>query len=249
MELKHFLQLMRERMWFISVMVIVFTASIGFYSYYYMEPQYEATAKVILIRANEEAANRAVDLNMLTANGMLIDTYRNIAKTPRIMQKTAEDNPQLNMTASELMNAVKVTSNDSQILSVVVTDPSYNKAADIVNAVSAVIIEEIPKIMEINNVSLLDQAPALTDPSPVEPNYIVNMTIAFIVSFMLSIAIILIRKYLNNKIRSVADIEQALEIPTLIVFPKMKKGQILPMLRTTTTIVKEGEKSYVAINQ
>lgn len=74
--------------------------------------------------------------------------------------------------------------NNTQVMTLVVRDNSYQRAAEIVNAISLVFKDEIPNLFNVENVSILNEAKVnpLIEPGPVEPNVLMNMAIAFIVS-------------------------------------------------------------------
>ena len=51
--------------------------------------------------------------------------------------------------------------------------------------------------------------------SPISPNKIRNMIIAALVGVMMSVCMILLLDYFDNKVKSVEDIEKYLELPVL----------------------------------
>ncbi|REE57510.1 capsular polysaccharide biosynthesis protein [Paenibacillus taihuensis] len=246
MELKQVLKVLKLKLWFIVVFVLIGTSAVGAFSVYYIKPVYEASAKLVL-KSNGETDGRLVNYDALLANVMLIETYRDIVKTPGLMEKVVQAHPELNLTPEQLILKVKVNSSNNQIMSVNVRDDSYNKAVQIANAVSVVLVQEIPKIMNINNVSILDEAAYLPQPAPVKPNNVVNMAIGFVLSSLIGLSFVLLRDFLNDKVRSEEAIEKVLGLTVLAVIPKMKKEEVAQVVRTTEE--KVGERSYVAINQ
>lgn len=248
MELKQVLRVLRLKAWFIIVFILIVTSAVGVFSAYYIKPVYEASTKIVL-KSNGETDGKLIDYDVLLANVMLIETYRDIVKTPGLMEKVIAAYPEINMTPEQLILKVKVNSSNNQIMAVQVRDASYSKAVQIANAVSVILVQEIPKIMNINNVSILDQAANTPNPKPVTPNLTINIAIGFILSSLISMSIVLLREYLDDKMRSEEVIEKVLGIPVLTVIPKMKKKEVFPVSLHVTSDERVGERSYVAINQ
>ncbi|MCM3630985.1 Wzz/FepE/Etk N-terminal domain-containing protein [Paenibacillus glycanilyticus] len=248
MELNQVLRVLKSKAWFIVAFILIITTAVGIFSVFYIKPVYEASAKIVL-KSNGETEGRLVDYDSLLANVMLIETYRDIVKTPGLMEKVIAAYPEINMAPEQLILKVKVNSSNNQIMSVQVRDASYDKAAQIANAVSVVLVQEIPRIMNINNVSILDQAANLPIPKPVTPNIIINIAIGFILSSLFSMAIVLLREYLDDKVRSEETIEKELGLSVLTVIPQMKKNEVLPSSLRVTSDERVGERTYVAINQ
>jgi capsular polysaccharide biosynthesis protein len=196
-------------------------------------------------KSNERVGLDQVDINSINTNLRLIDTYKEIIKTPAIMDKVVSTYPEFNLTTEQLISQVKVSSvNNTQVMTLIVQDKSYKKAAQIVNAVSKVFQEEIPKIMKVDNVSLLNQAKMNDKPTPVKPNKTLNVAISFVVSLMVAVGLVFLLEYLDDTIKNEADIQQYLGIPALGVIAKVRPEDI-----EVHTKLEEGkvrsEKSHV----
>jgi len=248
MDLKQVINVVKSRVWFIVIFVLFGMSAAGASSLFLVKPVYEASATLILTRSDGETSSKLVDYNTLLANGMLIETYRDIAKMPGFMEKVLVAHPELNATAKQLASMVQVNSSNNQIMSIVVQDATYERAAKIANAVSGFMVQEIPKIMKIDNVSQLDHAALGASPSPVKPNHVVNVALGFIAGLLLAMTIVLLREYLDETIKSERVIEEALGLPVLAIVPKLKKDELLPQVRFAAE-EKVGDRAYVAVNQ
>jgi capsular polysaccharide biosynthesis protein len=245
MELKQVIRLLKSRMRTIALAVLIGTGAAGAYSVFFIEPVYEASTELILTGG---ALGREADYNALLANGMLIDTYRDIVRTPRLMSKVVQAHPELNRTASDLLAVVISTTTNNQIMSIVVRDHSYEQARRIANAVSEIMVREIPVIMHMDNIALLNPAPEFGHPSPVKPSHTVNAAIGFIFSLLLSVGIVLLREHLRDDIRSAAEIETLTGLRVLVSFSRMKKSEAYPVIRSITE-EKARERIDVATEQ
>lgn len=215
-DLKDYLRIVRKRLWLIIAFVLVCTIGAGVVSTFFLSPVYEASTKLIVNKSDETAALNSVDLNTVNLNLRLIDTYKEIIKTPAIMNIVAEENPEFGITAKELSSKVRVSSvNNTQVMTLVVEDESYERAAMIVNAVSSVFQREISNIMNVDNVSILNEASLTEVPGPVKPNTKLNIAIAFVVSLMVALGIVFLLEYLDDTVKTENDVQQLLDLPIL----------------------------------
>ncbi|WP_235680182.1 YveK family protein [Paenibacillus albicereus] len=230
MELNHYLFIIRKRLWMIAAIVVISGSLAATYSYWYAKPQYEASAKLLVGQVKDGGGlMSSLDLNLINSNIQLIKTYKEIIKTPRIMQIVAEEYPQLNQTAGELAGKVTVSSvNDTQVMSVTARDGSYESAARIVNAVSVVFSNEIPKLLQVDNVSILNQADPQASAAPVAPNAKLNIAMALALSLLAALGLAFLLEYLDDTIKTEEDVAEVLGLPVLTVIPKFKDSEALP---------------------
>ncbi len=177
----------------------------------------------------------------------LIETYKEIIKTPAIMDIVTKEHPEFNLTSDQLSSLVKVsTVNNTQVMTLSVQGKDQAKAANIANAISNTFKQEIPKIMKVDNVSILNEAKIEKQPEPVKPNKTLNIAIAFVVSLMVAVGLVFLLEYLDDTIKTEADVERILELPTLAAITKMKPED-LQAARSTQAKQIRGE-NHVTIN-
>jgi len=222
LELKDYVKIVRKRLWLIVAVVALASIAAGLVSMYVLKPVYEASTKLIVNQSNESTVGmQQLDLNAVNLNLRLIDTYKEIIKTPAIMDAVMEEHPEFGLTAGELSQKVQVSSvNNTQVMTLVVEDGSYVRAAEIVNAISQVFQREIPKIMNVDNVSILNDASLEANPSPVKPNVKLNIAIAFVVSLMVMVGLAFLLEYLDDTVKTERDVETIMGLPTLTAVAK-----------------------------
>jgi capsular polysaccharide biosynthesis protein len=203
--------------------VLLTTISTGIFSYYYIEPVYEANVKLIVTKAQDLLGAQVIDYGSIGANIKLVNTYKEIIKTPAIMDKVIKKYPSLGTNSSDLIAKVNVnSSNESQVMTISVQDISYEHAAQIVNSIAEIFQNQIPLIMKIDNVTILNEANAENKPAPIKPNPKVNTIISFILSFMIVLGIVIVLEYLDDTLKTEKDIKIYLDIQTLGVISKIK---------------------------
>ncbi|WP_341279570.1 Wzz/FepE/Etk N-terminal domain-containing protein [Paenibacillus sp. FSL H8-0537] len=225
MELKQYWHVVKKRIWLIAVLVCIAGVATGIYSYFFQQPEFEASTKLIVNQTGSQNDIIAkLDLSTINSNIQLVKTYKEIIRTPRVMDKVAQKHPELGLTAGELIERISVTSvNDTQVMSVTAKDSSYSRAANIANAVSEVFMQELPSLMQVDNVSILYEADHTLTPPPVSPKPTVNIAIAIALSMLVGIGFALLLDYLDDTIKTEEDIQAVLGLPTLSLIPKIRE--------------------------
>jgi capsular polysaccharide biosynthesis protein len=251
-ELKQYVQIVMKRWWLIAAVVIVAVIATGIKSYFFTTSIYQARATLIVNQSPQQAGVETLNLGMLQSNVMLINSYKKIVESAFIMDKVIEQNPNIGVTSDQLSSKVTVTSADeSQVMDIIYSGSSYQQAAQIVNAVSEIFKEQIPNIMQVDNVTLLDKADEKDLPSPINNSPILNMLISFIVSLMLAVGIIFLLDYLDDTIKSETEMLQTLDIPVLALINKINRQDLGGSKKPPSISLKKDRKeaSYATLNQ
>lgn len=250
MELKQYFRIIRKKWWLIAVMVIIAMAAAGVKSFYFTTPIYAANAKLIV---NQSSGDGAATLNASTIQTsiFLINSYKEIIKSSAVMNKVVEQYPELGESPAQLAAKISVTSaNNSQVMNLVYQDISYAKAAKVVNAVSTVFKEQIPNIMNVDNITILSEADATVTPAPINFNPLMNILISFAVSFVLAIGFVFLLNYLDDTLETEAEIIDIMNAPVLAVVGKISKGDLRKSKRAKAALKqKVGENQYATLNQ
>lgn len=252
LDLRQYVAVIRKRLWLIVAFVVLCSAAAGVYSLFFKSPVYEASTKIIVNQTSSQLATGQLDLNQINTNIRMIDTYKEIIKTPAILDKVAEQYPELGYTTDQLSKKIKVSSvNNTQVMTLVVQDIDYRKAAETVNAVSNVFREEIQHIFQVENVSILNEAPVDALPNPVSPNVPLNIAIAFVVSLMLAVGVVFLLEYMDDTVKTEADVLEYLGQPTLAMISRMspEEAEASPNSSRTARSYKGGELERVTIEK
>lgn len=226
--LKEYFLLIKKRWWLIVLIVSVCTILTANYSRSNYVPIYQASTKLMVTGVNIS----------------LINTYKEIIKTPAIMDKVIQQYPDLHVTTDQLISIVDVTNlSGTQVMTVVVTQLSHERAVQIVNAVSDVIKSEIPNIMKVDNIIILNRAKTLENPTPI--NQISNKytILSFVGSLAVTIGIILLLDALDDTLKTDDDIREIFEQAPLAYIPKMK-SRMLYVKRKRNVKNREEELAY-----
>lgn len=212
--LKEIFEVIKKRFIMIVGLVVVAALVAGIISYFILTPTYESSSQFI-VNQSQENTSEAYDMNELRMNVEMINTYNVIIKSPAILDEVNEA-LNLSYTTEELSDKLEVSSEeDSQVVTVTATDKDPEMATELANTTVGIFEEEIPDIMNVDNVNILAVAETGEDPSPVAPRPLLNIAIAIVLGGMVGVGVAFLLEYLDNTIKTEDDIEEKLGLPVL----------------------------------
>jgi capsular polysaccharide biosynthesis protein len=244
--LKVHFRLIKKWIWLIVAFVFVCTSLTAIYSTSNYVPIYQASTKLIVNRTvdQDQMGKSQIDYGAIGVNLALMATFKEIIKTPAIMDKVIQRYPDLNLSADQLINIINVSNvNESQVMTIVARHYSQAKAVKIVNAVSDVFQVEILKIMKVDNVTILNRANVQDHPVPVNQKSNSYIILSFAASLMVALGIIFLLDALDDTIKTDEDIRSAFDMPLLAVIPLIKQKKLRAITRIKIK-KKAGEASY-----
>lgn len=202
------------RKWRTLILMIVIISSLLTYmvNIFILKPVYASSTQLI-VNNKQPSQNGMLTNADLQMSLNLIETYKEVLISPRILDKVIKDY-NLSYTILELQKKISVrTVKQSQVISITVEDRSPEKAALIANAVAATFQKEIPLIMSVDNVQIL--AEAYPNLKPVKPRILINVLLITLVSLLLSIVAVFVIEFLDQTFKNEQDVEATLNIPVL----------------------------------
>ncbi len=214
--LQELFSILRKSFWRILALTIV-AALISFaVSSFLIKPTYQADTQILVTPKKQE--NNIIDAQQVQSSVTLVNTYRVIIKSPAILEKVQKEVSNAPSSVSALNNMITVESEqNSQVINVSVQSKDAALASDIANSVANVFSEDIPKLMNVDNVKVLSVSGIPT--SPVSPNIILNTAIAAVVGFLLGVGLAFLREVLDRRIRTEEQVQQILDLPVLGSIP------------------------------
>lgn len=211
MTLLELLHLLRKHLKLVIALPIVFAIACGVLTLF-MPNQYTASTTMYVLskNADNKSGNAYSDLN---AGQLLSNDVASIAKSSEVKSAVANS-----LGTSLSPYDVKVdNSTTTRVITLSVTGPDPQAAANIANAYVQNISSTAQSVMDVQAVNVIDAASAPTSPSgPKRPLYIV---VALLVGLFLAVAIVVIADMVNTKVRSDEDVEELLGIPVVGHFP------------------------------
>jgi capsular polysaccharide biosynthesis protein len=240
--LKDLMETVRKRIFLILSITIIAVIASAAISFFVITPIYQTSTQLLVNQAKSDQA--VFNPAEIQTNLQLINTYNVIIKSPKILDKV-NDNLKLGWTTSELNSKITVqTETDSQVVNLSVQDEDPYRAAKIANETAEVFQQEIPSIMNVDNVSVLSKAEIGKNQAPIKPQPLLNIAIALVVGLMVGVGIAFILEYLDNSLKTEQDIENYLGLPVLGTITTIKEHDEIPGARSANRKGKVRGESY-----
>ena len=179
-------------------------------TFFVMPDKYTSSTQILV---NMKKSSSDLAFQNVQSSLQSVNTYTEIIKSPRILDKVSREFDGQYSTA-ELNSFLKVTNQtNSQIITVSVTTGNKSESDKIVNRISKVFAHDMPKIMSVDNVTILSSAH--DNAVKVSPIVSVNLVISIIVGIVLAILIIFLKELLDKRIKTEEDVESQLGLPIL----------------------------------
>ncbi|MDR3543902.1 MAG: Wzz/FepE/Etk N-terminal domain-containing protein [Desulfosporosinus sp.] len=225
-ELRQYWDVLCKHWMIVVALPLIAALTSGIVSYYMIKPVYQASTTLIVgKKAAEEgqAATQMLDNNVLLANQQLAKTYATIAQSRTVEQAVIKD-LNLPMTVGELDGLITIDQvKTTEILEIMVTNTNPDLAASIANTMAQEFSKAVIEIKKVDSVSIVDTA--VTPDKPVKPNKTLNILIALVVGLMAAVGVVFLLEYLDDTLKTSADVEKVLGIPVLGVIPSYEDGK------------------------
>ena len=217
-DLREYLAIIKKKAWIIAAITAVTTFVSAFLSFFGLSPVYEA--KTTLIVNTDQKNDDTITGDEFSVTQRLAVTYGEIIKSRTVLEPVIEKLG-LDISYEALSKMVTVSPvKDTQIINISVQDTNPLKAKDIANSIPEVFTKEVKRITKANSVEVIDKA---VEPlSPIKPNKLMNVLIAFVLGIMIGLFVVFLIEYMDNKMKTPQDVEKHLDLPILGVIPKEK---------------------------
>ena len=233
--LKEILNVMKRRVNLIILMTLTATLASGIISYLFLSPMYESSTQILVnhpTNSNQAQANdkkskkeneaNLIDPNQVRTNIELINTYTVLIKSPAIIEKVIDD-LSLDVNFLDVNDRVTVnTTQNSQVVGIVVQDKNPKTAADIANHIAEVFKQEVGSLMGVDNINILAAASEQEPYGALSPDIIRNVMIGFVLGVFCAIGTAFLLEYLDPTVRNERDIIYELGIPIIGNIPEIK---------------------------
>jgi len=215
-------QVIAKRWKLIVLMPLMAALVSALISIFIIIPQYAASTTLMVTRPTDTSQILYQDIQV---SRQLVNTYREIVHSRRVLEVVIA-NRSLPYSVADLREKVEVSSvRDTELITIDVTHPDPQQAEEIANAVARAFMEQIIEIMQIENVSVVDEAVAPT--RPVSPRVNLNVAVAFVVGLMAAFGLAFLVEYLDQTIKDPGETQKLLEIPVIGLVPIVEKGEAL----------------------
>lgn len=213
--IKEIFESLKKRYKLIIAITLGFTIISIILSFFIIKPKYEANAKLFI--GKQESKKTDYDSNDVMMYQKLLTTYAEVLKTDDIIEESLKKS-HIDEEVDVAQKKLKVTPRvDTQILEVSYTDTNKEEAAKFLNALISNFMKESKKLIPNGNIQVIQKVKI--PEKAVSPNKKLNVLIAFVLGFMVSIGISLLLEFMDNTFKSKDELEKFLDIPVLATIP------------------------------
>lgn len=219
MTLLELFRLLKKHLRIVVLLPVACALVVGLYSVIFVRNQYTATSSMYVLAQNDSSNSNSLysDLN---ASQMLTNDVAKLLKSDRIVGQVGSE-----VGIEELKGySVSVTSETtSRVITLSVTGPDSQTAADIVNKMIEDVSGVAQSVMNVESVNPVDMAQAPEKPSG--PNRLLYTLVAFVAGLFAAIAIVVVSDMLNTKVRGSEDLEELVDVPIIGRIPNVQGGR------------------------
>ena len=208
---------LKKRWKMIALITIVATVISGVFSFFIIDPVYEASTKLFV--GKEENSEEVYNSNDIAMYQKLLKTYSETIKTRDLLTSAIKDS-RYDLEVEDVSSALTVVPvTDTQILEIKYQSKDPKEAEIVLKAISNNFIKTAKELVPNGNVRTIE---AVEMPeNPVSPNKVMNIAIAFLLGLMVSVGLVFLLEYLDNTYKTKEQLEKELEIPVLGVIPTL----------------------------
>ena len=204
------------RRWWVYLLVMMGTLAVGLAICLLMiTPKYESTTKVFILTQQNNGSLAYSDMQI---SGQLTKNYEQLIVTRDVLE-TVIRKCALEDEYEELLDRVTVENiTDTYIISITVEDPSPAKAQEIANCIRDTAADHIKNVTDVEAVNMAETANLPKEPS--SPSVKLWALLSAAAGFMIVFITHIILFLSDDTIKSEADIQKYLGLPTLVAIPK-----------------------------
>ena len=210
-----------KKAWLVLIASVICAVVTFLGTFFFITPKYKSSAMFYVNNGSLSVGDASLSLSTgdISAAKSLVDSYIVILQT-RTTLNDVIDYADVDRSYSALKEMIVAESvNDTEIFRVTVTSPDANEAEKIANAIAYILPKRISGIIEGTSAKIVDSAIVAAKPS--SPSYAVNTLAGFVLGFLLSVGVIVLRELFDVSIRDEEDIAQVCRHPVLALVPDM----------------------------
>lgn len=214
-ELREIIAVLLQGWKIILAFFIVATLTSAYISYYRTPRIYQAATTLLVGKPTEGLQVVIQDIQL---NRQMVKTYGEIARSATVAKAVVEE-LNLRMSPQQLKSKISVSQvSDTDIISIRVQDTFPDRAAFLANGVANVFIDQLQRILHVDNISIIDEA--IVPSSPIYPRPKQSIAITAVLSLMAGIFAVFLLEFMDNTIKTPQDIERQLGLPLIGIIPQ-----------------------------
>lgn len=209
------------RKWILVALVGLISVIIGFvYSNFFITPLYSSSSIMLVDFRN--SVHEDLSSEQINVAEQFVPTVAFIVKTKDVLQ-TVKEELDLKESTSSLASRIQVqTMDDTFLIRITVRHPNPKAAYSIVKAISKASTEYINQKITSGYITEIE-SPSVSS-RPVSPNVLRYTLIAGFLGVFVSVFAIVIFSLFDNKVKSIEELQETVDLPILGVVPALSKN-------------------------
>lgn len=210
------------RRWRLMLAVGIVFALIAAIGYLILVPKkYVSSTQLVVARNGKMKKDGKVENSELVANAKMADTYRKLLKSGEVLKKVSE-NPDLKISVAALSDSIQVgEAKNSDVIDVNVTMKNPEQATLVLQKVLDSFKEQAASVMKVQNIQVVTQPTAPTQPSGYKWKQAALAAFLFgVVAVMIFAAIPVV---FDIRLGSARQLKELYEIPVIGNIPYVKR--------------------------
>ena len=206
----------------IAVIVLTLTA-IGTIVGLLIPPVYQAKTELLVNFSKVNQNSSEVIASEIEANLRLIETYKYIIGSSRVINHVA-DEYEGSLSAADLKKKITVKADENtQIITIMVEDGNPETAIRIADLTAGFFRDDIQKLMQLNNVHILTEASVAGSDAMNQRKTTVFSFLSFCLSIIAAVLAVIWKENILNRLDTLEKIERHFQIPALGLVPYIRK--------------------------
>lgn len=203
-------------------MIAILCTTLGFLvTRLILEDEFSATAKLIIVQERDDSTQ--ISYSDIQTSQNLVDTYSEILKSEAISDDVIRnlELEELEIDTEAYNEMVSVTSTSgTEVISITVESNNPKLSADMANEIVAVFNSKIYDIMQIKNVTALNQAKVPLEASG--PSTLMNMAIGLMLGLVIDGCIIMLLIFNDRKVKTEEEVKKIFDAPIIGIIPDVE---------------------------
>ena len=217
MTLLELLQLLKKHLTLVIALPVLCAVAMAVVAYGFMANTYTAETTLYVLAQND-GSNSNLQSNM-SASQLVANDVAALADSKRVTDDTAAQMGLDNLKAFKISVTSQTT---SRVITLSVQGKDAQQVAAVANAMASNVSSVAMELMNVDSVSVVDQATAPLNPSG--PKRTLYVAVAFLAGLFAAVAIVVLVDMLNTKVRSAEDVEELLGVPVIGRMPALRGG-------------------------
>ncbi len=224
MTLLELLQLLKKHLTLVIALPVLCAVAMAVVAYGFMANTYTAETTLYVLAQND-GSNSNLQSSM-SASQLVANDVAALADSKRVTDDTAAQMGLDNLKAFKISVTSQTT---SRVITLSVQGKDAQQVAAVANAMASNVSSVAMELMNVDSVSVVDQATAPLNPSG--PKRTLYVAVAFLAGLFAAVAIVVLVDMLNTKVRSAEDVEELLGVPVIGRMPALRGGGSLGSAR------------------